>query len=74
MIESSFAAFFKSVLSWAAIPLMLLLSVLGFNFKRALDDLEALSIQLQKLELYIAKLEVELKYIKHDLQRLENKK
>lgn len=73
MVETGLIPVVKTLGSWLLIPCTLLLAVLGFNFKKALQELVYLRLELQKVQISLGKLEIEIKYLKHDIEKIEDR-
>lgn len=63
----------KTIADWLIIPFTMLLSILGFQFKRTLDRLDKLEEQVQDMEIQVVKTEIYIKALSLQLEKFDLK-
>lgn len=73
MEPHSLAELGQSLVNWLSVPLTLIVGLVGYNFKKTLARIEALEIEVIKLQLQVAKSEVRIQNIFQQLDQIDQK-
>ncbi len=73
MDTSHITELFQVILNWLSLPTAAIVGLVGYNFKRTLSRIEALEIEVIKLQLKIARTEVNMQNLHEKIQRIDDK-
>lgn len=63
----------QAALNWLSIPMAAVVGLVGYNFKKTLSRIEALEIEVIKIQLKIARTEVNLQNLTENIERIDSK-
>lgn len=69
----SIGGMIKTIMDWLIIPFTMLLSILGFQFKKTLERVEKLEAEIKNMEIQVAKTEVYIQSLRVQLERVDYK-